>query len=115
MLLKIKFGVVSRVQTATTEAPVAQGSAFIPHSGVTFSQITMALSQPTMMVPTPTVHTVPYGGNEIYHDQDDSINQRNLVGDLQEQFNKMLLEVKAIRGKDLFGKNGQELCLVPSV
>src|SRR4051812_16089349 len=50
----------SRIQTATTEAPATQGSAFIPHSGVTFSQITMALSQPTMTIPTPTVHTVPY-------------------------------------------------------
>ncbi|XP_058774736.1 uncharacterized protein LOC131649006, partial [Vicia villosa] len=105
----------SGVQTATTEAPAAQGSAFIPHSGVTFSQITMALSQPTMTVPTPTVHTVPYDGNEIYHDQGDSTNPRNLVEDLQEQFNKIQLEVKAIRGKDLFGKNAQELCLVPSV
>ncbi|XP_058740943.1 uncharacterized protein LOC131613274, partial [Vicia villosa] len=47
--------------------------------------------------------------------QGDSTNQRNLVGDLQEQFNKIQLEVKAIRGKDLFGKNAQELCLVPSV
>ncbi|XP_058741829.1 uncharacterized protein LOC131614229, partial [Vicia villosa] len=75
----------------------------------------MALSQPTMTVPTPTVHTVPYDGNEIYHDQGDSTNQRNLVGDLQEQINKIQLEVKAIRGKDLFGKNAQELCLVPSV
>src|SRR3954462_3494650 len=60
---------ISGVQTTTTEAHVTQGSVFTPHPGVTFSQITMALSQPTMIVPTPMVHTVPYDGNEIYHDQ----------------------------------------------
>src|SRR3954462_11601523 len=41
----------SEVQTTTTEAPATQGSVFSPHPGVTFSQITMALSQPTMIVP----------------------------------------------------------------
>src|SRR4051812_19930210 len=75
----------------------------------------MSVSQPIMTVATPMVHIVPYKDNKIYHDQGDNTNQRNLMEDLQEQFNKIQLEVKAIRGKDLFGKNAQELCLVPSV
>ena len=35
--------------------------------------------------------------------------------DFQEQFDKMRREMKALRGKELFGQNVNELCLVPNV
>jgi hypothetical protein len=35
--------------------------------------------------------------------------------DLQIKYDEMQREVKALRGKDLFGQGAQELCLVPDV
>jgi hypothetical protein len=37
------------------------------------------------------------------------------MDDFQAQFDKMQLEIKALRGKDLFGKDAHDLCLVPNV
>jgi len=37
------------------------------------------------------------------------------MDDLQERFDEKQREVKTLCGKDLFGKNAQDLCLVPNV
>ena len=39
----------------------------------------------------------------------------DIMDDFQEQFDRMKREVKALRGKELFGQNVNELCLVPNV
>jgi hypothetical protein len=83
-------------------------------------QHTIAVSQPeisfpqaTMFVPAPVVHTIPYVSEPVYHagptvDKDAS----GHMDSIQDQFDKMQLEIKALRGKDLFGKNAHDLCLV---
>jgi len=40
---------------------------------------------------------------------------RDRVDDLQEKFDEMQREVKALRGKELFGKDAYDLCLVLNV
>jgi len=37
------------------------------------------------------------------------------MNDFQERFDEMKREIKALCGKDLFGKNAHDLCLVPNV
>jgi hypothetical protein len=37
------------------------------------------------------------------------------VDDLQDKYNEMQREMRALRGKELFGQNAHELCLVPNV
>jgi len=37
------------------------------------------------------------------------------VEELKKKFDRIQLELKALRGKELFGKNAYELCLVPNV
>jgi hypothetical protein len=37
------------------------------------------------------------------------------LDDFQEQFDEMQWEIRALHGKDLFGKNAHDLCLVPNV
>ena len=104
---------VSGIQATTTEIPTLQASVPIPQQGVTFSPVTMSVSQPLMTVTTPVVHTIPFGSNEVYHD--DNMDPGGRMEDLQEKFNQMQREIKALRGKDLFGKNAHDLCLVPSI
>jgi len=59
------------------------------------------------------IHTTQQGHGPIYHSR--SVVAYNWVKDLKKKFDRIQLELKALRGKELFGKNAYDLCLVPSV
>src|SRR6266487_4459232 len=73
----------------------------------------MCVPQSTMTLPASVVHTVPYVSEQVYHAENPETYGH--MDNLQDQFDKMQLEMKALRGKDLFGKNAHDLCLVPNV
>jgi len=66
-----------------------------------------------MTFSAPLVHTIPQDNGPIYHTK--SVGAYNRMDDLQERFDEMQWEVKALRMKELFGKNAHDLCLVPNV
>jgi hypothetical protein len=52
----------------------------------------------------------------IYHaEPTESVGTYVHLDDFQEQFDEMQWEIRALHGKDLFGKNAHDLCLVPNV
>jgi len=91
-----------------TEAPVS-----ITQYAVPISQLGTIFPQATMTFSAPLVHTIPQDNGPIYHTK--SVGAYNRMDDLQERFDEMQWEVKALRMKELFGKNAHDLCLVPNV
>ena len=84
----------------------------VPHH-VTVPQFSAAVTYTT-----PLTNAIPYQEHEqIYHS--DSVVGCDQVDDLRERFEGKLEEVqkemRALRGKDLFGQDAHELCLVPDV
>lgn len=69
-----------------------------------------------MSMPPPVIHTTPYHEEPIFHaTPSESMGVYNKMDDFQDQFAEMQIEIKALRGKDLFGKNTHDLFLVPNV
>jgi len=66
---------------------------------------------------TPLVHTTQQEEGQIYHS--DSVTGDDRVGNLEERLDArvdaMQKELKTMRGKEVFGQNMQDLCLVPDV
>ncbi|KAK2436742.1 hypothetical protein QL285_021714 [Trifolium repens] len=82
-----------------------------PQHGMTFPQVTVSVPLLTTTFPTSIVHTAP-----IHHEEPtENVGACVRIDDFQAQFDKMQLEIKALRGKDLFGKDAHDLCLVPNV
>ncbi|XP_058755096.1 uncharacterized protein LOC131628252 [Vicia villosa] len=72
-----------------------------------------AQTTPIMTVIPPPVHTVPQAEEPIYQVEP---NERGEVyDDFQDQFQEMRKEIKALKGKNSFGKNAYDMCLVPNV
>ncbi|XP_058741750.1 uncharacterized protein LOC131614140 [Vicia villosa] len=72
-----------------------------------------AQTTPIMTVIPPSVHTVPQTEEPIYQVEP---NERGEVyDDFQDQFQEMRKEIKALKGKNSFGKNAYDMCLVPNV
>jgi hypothetical protein len=71
-----------------------------------------SMPQATVTYATPVVNTVPHTVEPIYHA--DSVGYDRME-DLQDKYNEMQKEMRALRGKDMFGQNAQELCLVHNV
>ena len=72
--------------------------------------------QPMMSTPPPVVHTVPFAEEQLYHaEPSESLGMNERLDDFQDQFAEMQRELKALKGKELFGKSAYELCLVPNV
>ena len=80
-------------------------------------QVPKAPIVPTVMsVPPPMIHTTPYHEEPVFHaTPSESMGVYDKIDDFQDQFAEMQREIKALRGKDLFGKNAHDLCLVPNV
>ncbi|XP_050889596.1 uncharacterized protein LOC127094866 [Lathyrus oleraceus] len=69
-----------------------------------------------MSVPPPVIHTTPYHKEPIFHaTPSDNMGAYEKMDEFQYQFAEMQREIKALKGKDLFGKNAHNLCLVPNV
>jgi hypothetical protein len=116
----------SRVQTVSSDMPhnYIEGFHFstsgpptsiVPHARV-IPQATMLVPPPIMTLPTPVVHTAPHVSEPIYHEKPtENTGACNRADALQDQYEKMQLEIKALRGKNLFDKNVHDLCLVSNV
>ncbi|GAU51822.1 hypothetical protein TSUD_416070 [Trifolium subterraneum] len=102
-----------RPQVPEVPTPTLPHATVVPQPGTTLRQVTMCVPQSTMTIPASVAHTVPYVSEQVYHAEDPETYGR--MDNLQDQFDKMQLEIKALRGKDLFGKNAHDLCLVPNV
>ncbi|KAK2374985.1 hypothetical protein QL285_075910 [Trifolium repens] len=107
--------IVSEVQPVI-EIPTVQHTTAFPQPGMTFPQATVPVPQPIMTVSAPLVHTIPHENEPVYHaEPTESIGAYGRMDDFQDQFEEMQRTIKALRGKDLFGKNAHDLCLVPNV
>ncbi|KAK2450076.1 hypothetical protein QL285_009215 [Trifolium repens] len=82
-----------------------------PQPGITFPQVTVPVPPLTMTFLTSIVHTTP-----VHHEEPtENVGACVRMDDILAQFDKKKLEIKALHGKDLFGKNVHDLCLVPNV
>jgi hypothetical protein len=84
------------------------------------NQQTIPIPQPVLSLPQATltysalvIHVPPPDQVPIYHTE--SVGAFDRVDDLQDKYEEIQREVKALRGKELFGQNAHELCLVPNV
>ncbi|GAU51903.1 hypothetical protein TSUD_416880 [Trifolium subterraneum] len=87
----------------------------IPHvqSTVPIPQLGNTLPQVTAFVSAPLVHTTQQTHMPIFHAE--SVGGYDRMDDLQIKYDEMQKEMRALRGKDLFGQDAHELCLVPDV
>src|SRR3954463_16645935 len=66
------------------------------------------------MTTTPAVlNTIPLHNEQIFHGAPSEGMGR--MDEFEDQFLEMQKEINALRGKDLFGKEVNNLCLVPNV
>ncbi|XP_050916558.1 uncharacterized protein LOC127131685 [Lathyrus oleraceus] len=81
-------------------------------------------SSPVPVVPSPVVNSVPIPvpipqvrvDETIYHSEaPENPDVYDKLYEMRDQFSDLRKEMKALRGKDLFGKSASELCLVPNV
>ncbi|KAK2369039.1 hypothetical protein QL285_082195 [Trifolium repens] len=88
------------------QASFAQQAVPVPPPGLSVPQATVTYS-------APLVHTNLQYQGPVFHTE--SIEAFDRVDDLQDKYNEMQREMRALRGKELFGQNAHELCLVPNV
>ncbi|GAU43505.1 hypothetical protein TSUD_398980 [Trifolium subterraneum] len=88
------------------EIPHVQSTVPIPQLGNTPPQVTAT-------VIAPLVHTIQQTQMPIFHAE--SVGGYDRVDDLQIKYDQIQREMRALRGKDLFGQDAHELCLVPDV
>jgi len=69
--------------------------------------------QATMIYPALAVHAIPQDEGPIFHSG--SVGAYDRMDELQEKYDEMQREMKALRGKEIFGKTAYDLCLVPNV
>ncbi|GAU38495.1 hypothetical protein TSUD_64750 [Trifolium subterraneum] len=111
--MPMNFNEGLRPQVPEVPTPTLPHATVVPQPGTILPQVTMCVPQSTMTIPASVAHTVPYVSEPVYHAEDPETYGR--MDNLQDQFDKMQLKIKALRGKDLFGKNAHDLCLVPNV
>ncbi|XP_039687022.1 uncharacterized protein [Medicago truncatula] len=79
-----------------------------------FVQLTTPIPQPVPLFPQAAmIHTTQQGHKPIYHSG--KVVAYDRTAELEERFDRIQLELKTLRGKELFGKNAYDLCLVPNV
>jgi len=69
--------------------------------------------QAVMTYSSPLIRTTQQNHGPNYHSE--GVEAYDWKDELEEKLDKMQLELKALRGKDLFGKSAYDLCLVPNV
>jgi len=102
----LSSGEVFRPDVSKVRAPFVQLTTPIPQSGPLFPQAAMTYS-------SPLVHAIQRDLEPIYHSE--GVVAYDRVEELKNKFDRIQLELKALRGKELFGKNAYDLCLVPNV
>ncbi|KAK2370575.1 hypothetical protein QL285_083616 [Trifolium repens] len=93
--------VVSEIQVSSTQQAVP-----VPPPVLSIPQATMTYS-------TPLVHTIQQDQRPIFRTK--SVEAFDRVDDLIDKYNETQREMRTLRGKELFGQNAHELCLVPNV
>ncbi|GAU51349.1 hypothetical protein TSUD_412970 [Trifolium subterraneum] len=93
--------------------PTIQHAIPVPRSGTPLPQIPVPVSQPTTVVTSPVIHVTLHDNEPIYHAE--NMRGYSQMDEILEKFDDMQQEIKALRGKDLFGKNAHDLCLVPNI
>jgi hypothetical protein len=86
--------------------PTHQNTAHVPPPHVRAPPAAMTYSAPVM-------HTLPQDEEPIYHSGDMEAYDR--VNDLQQKYDEIQRDVRALHGKKMFGKTAYDLCLVPDV
>jgi len=66
-----------------------------------------------MTYSAPVIHTVPHDEEPIYHSG--NVEAYDRVNDLLGKYDEMQREMRALRGKEMFGKTAYDLCLVPDI
>ncbi|KAK2357197.1 hypothetical protein QL285_094492 [Trifolium repens] len=100
------FSEVFRPVVSGIQASFAQQAVPVPPPGLSVPQATMTYS-------APLVHTNLQDQGPVFHTE--SVEAFDRVDDLQDKYNEMQREMRALCGKELFGQNAHELCLVPNV
>jgi hypothetical protein len=85
--------------------PTHQYAAHVPPPFVRAPPVAMTYS-------THMMHTIPQNEEPIYHSGNMEAYDR--VNDLHEKYDEIQREVRALRGKEVFGKTAYDLCLVPN-
>ena len=67
----------------------------------------------TVTYSAPAIHTAQHNEEPLYHSGNGEANDR--VSDLLEKYNEMQREMRALHGKEIFGKTAYDLCLVPDI
>ena len=86
--------------------PTVQHAIYVPSLIVTRHQATMTYS-------APTIHTVPQNEEPIFHSG--NMGSYDRVDELQEKYEIMNREIRALREKEAPRKDVYDLCLVPNV
>jgi len=99
-------GEIFRLVASEAPVPTFQHIVHVPLPRVTFPLATMAHS-------APVAHVIPEDNESIFHPR--SMGAYDRVDELQEKYDEMQREMRALRGKEIFGKTAYDLCLVPNV
>jgi len=86
--------------------PTFQQASHVPPPRVAFPPATMTYS-------ALAVHAISEGDEPIYHLGD--LGAYDKVDELREKYDEMQREMRAFRGKEIFGKTAYDLCLVPNI
>jgi len=86
--------------------PTFQQASHVPPPRVAFSPATMTYS-------APIVHAILEDDEPIYHSGD--MGAYDKVDELRGKYDEMQREMRALRGKEIFGKTAYDLCLVPNI
>jgi len=99
-------GEIFRPIACETQRPTRQNTAYISPPPARAPPVNVTYS-------TPTIHTAPHNEEPIYHSGNEEAYDR--VNDLLEKYDEMQQEMRALRGKEVFGKTAYDLCLVPDI
>jgi len=99
-------GEVLRPIACEAQMPTHQHSAHAPPPLVRAPPVNMTYS-------APVIHTVPHDEEPIYHSG--NVETYDRVNDLLGKYDEMQREMRALRGKEIFGKTAYDLCLVPDI
>ena len=119
--------VVSEIAaTPAVVAPAVQGPNQMPQGypwGMPYNftpegyqpAVEVPFAQPMMTIPQPVTHVLPQE-DQVYHTAASDVpDVYERMDGFQDQFAELRREMKAMKGKELFGKNTHDLCLVPNV
>ena len=99
-------GEILRPIACEAQMPTHQYVAHVPPPPMRAPPVTMTYSAPVM-------HTIPQEEEPIYHSGDMEAYDR--VNDLQQKYDEIQRDVRALHKKKVFGKTAYDLCLVPNV